>query len=222
MRICLVEDELSIAMPLKRSLERAGFAVDTAEDGSAGLQLMNANNYDCVLLDLNLPEIGGIEFIDVLRGTGNNTPVIMLTARSQVYDKLDGFSHGADDYITKPFHIEEVIARVRAVIKRGATSTIATLEIGDYAFYPNKNILQHKDGADKTIELTTKETAILEYLLMHNDRIVSAEELLEHVWDSEVDMFTETVKTHIKTLRKKCDPDKTYITTVRGKGYIIK
>lgn len=226
MKICIIEDESAIVIPLQRSLEKAGFTVDIANDGVSGLRLVQSNSYDCVLLDLNLPELDGLGVMQEIRRNQNMAPVIMLTARSQVYDKVEGFEYGADDYVTKPFHLEELIARIRAVIKRSSANKSRSLEFGTYSFEPEKN--QLVDNSSKTtnkticvIELTTKETAILEYLLRHSNRIVSTEELLEHVWDREVDIFTDTVKTHIKTLRQKCDPDKKIILTVRGKGYTI-
>lgn len=222
MRICVIEDEQAIAKPLKRSLEKAGFAVDIAIDGAAGLRLVQSNAYDCILLDINIPEIDGLELMRQLRNNENVTPVIMLTARSQVYDKVTGFEHGVDDYITKPFHLDELVARIRAVIKRSSENTKSTLMVGTYLFESGKNRLVDDEGKKPAIELTTKETAILEYLLRHPNRIISTEEILEHVWDREVDLFTDTVKTHIKTLRQKIDPNKQYIVTVRGKGYTIR
>lgn len=222
MRICLIEDEVAITTPLKHSLEKEGFAVDVAHDGTGGLRLLRMNMYDCILLDIHLPEMNGLEVIQHLRTAGNITPTIILTARSQVYDRLEGFQYGADDYVTKPFHLAELIARIRAVIKRSSQNKSSQLSIGPYIFEPEKNQLyQAKDHHSQRIELTTKETAILEYLLRNPNRIVSSEEILEHVWDREVDLFTDTIKTHIKTLRQKFDPQKKYILTVRGKGYTI-
>lgn len=214
MRLCLIEDEQPIAQTLKRVLEKNGFAVDCAADGEVGLFYASHNHYDCIILDLNLPKLSGLELIAQLRQAQNQTPVIMLTARSQVYNKLEGFTAGADDYITKPFHLDELIARVRAVIKRSSANQADHLQFGNHTFYPEQNLVDH-------ITLTTKESAILEYLLRHPDRIISTEELLEHVWDQEVNLFTDTVKTHIKTLRQKIDPTKKLIATVRGRGYKI-
>lgn len=222
MRICIIEDELSLATPLKRILEKEGFAVDLAADGEAGLQFVRMNQYDCVLLDLHLPKIDGMSVLEQLRSGNNTVPVIILTARSQVYDKVEGFQTGADDYVTKPFHWEELIARIRAVIKRASTNQEISLTFGDYRLYPEKNIVSKTKGqVEQNIVLTTKETAILEYLLRHPDRVISTEELLEHVWDQEVNLFTDTVKTHIKTLRQKIDPAKRVLITIRGKGYKI-
>ena len=224
MRLCIIEDEMAIITPLKRMLEQAGFAVDYAVDGRTGLALTRHNQYDCILLDLNLPELDGLGVIAELRSRQQTTPVIMLTARSQVYDKLEGFTQGADDYVTKPFHLEELLARIRAVIKRASSNQTTQLRSGHYVLYPEKNLVEHIDdrSAREEIILTSKETAILEYLLRHPDHVVSAEELLEHVWDQEVNLFTDTVKTHIKTLRQKLDPKKQLLRTVRGKGYTIK
>jgi DNA-binding response OmpR family regulator len=143
----------------------------------------------------------------------------MVTARSQIYDKLEGFDSGADDYITKPFDMKELVARINSLIKRSNINQEHLLEIEDMKIYPEKNLV--KDG-EKEIELSNKEMGILQYLVRNRGRIISSEELLEHVWDSNIDMFTETVKTHIKTLRKKIDPEKKIIQTVRGKGYVIR
>ena len=222
MRLLIVEDEENIAKPLKLTLESRGFAVDYAEDGKKGYEMADLNEYDCILLDLNLPEVDGIELAQRLRKDENNIPIIMVTARTQVYDKLEGFDHGADDYITKPFNLEELIARINAVIKRNSKNDSVQLATGNIELFPDENKFEVKVGKKNSeIELTTKETGILEYLIRNKGKIISAEELLEHVWDQEVDMFTDTVKTHIKTLRSKIDPDKTLITTVRGKGYRI-
>jgi DNA-binding response OmpR family regulator len=143
----------------------------------------------------------------------------MVTARSQIYDKLEGFDSGADDYITKPFDMKELVARINSLIKRSNINQEHFLKIEDMKIYPEKNLV--KDG-EKEIELSNKEMGILQYLVRNRGRIISSEELLEHVWDSNIDMFTETVKTHIKTLRKKIDPEKKIIQTVRGKGYVIR
>lgn len=226
MRLIIIEDEKDLALPLKKSLETAGFAVDYAEDGSKGLSLLQSNEYDCILLDLNLPEIDGLSLAKQLRASQNTTPVIMVTARSQLYNKIEGFDHGADDYITKPFATKELIARIKAVIKRNSMNKLEKLTFGkngNYELIPSQNkVIKHKtDKQHEEIPLSTKETGILEYLLRNKGNIVSTEEILEHVWDREIDTFTDTVKTHIKTLRKKIDPEKSILKTIRGKGYII-
>ncbi|MBN1618459.1 response regulator transcription factor [Candidatus Dojkabacteria bacterium] len=220
MRLLIVEDEHDIAIPLKKMLENIGYAVDFVDNGKDGLQSVLTNDYDCILLDLNLPEIDGINLAQKMRNQKNNTPIIMVTARSQMYDKLEGFESGADDYVTKPFNISELIARIKAVIKRNSPNRDNILKFGKYEVFLNQNKIQDTTSK-KEIELSNKEIGILEYLIRHKNSIVSSEDLLEHVWDQEVDIFTETVKTHIKTLRKKIDPEKKIIKTIRGKGYIL-
>jgi DNA-binding response OmpR family regulator len=219
MKILIVDDEKLIIRPLKQALESSGFAVDYAYDGKDGLEMAQINEYDCILLDLNLPIIDGITFAQKLRNDSNDVPIIMLTARSQIYNKIEGFENGADDYVTKPFNLKELIARINAIIKRNSINKSHNLKFNNFQLFPDKNKITSTDN--KEIILSNKETAILEYLLRNKNIIVSQEELLEHIWDNQVDLFTETIKTHIKTLRKKIDPNKTIIKTVRGKGYII-
>jgi len=223
MRLIIIEDEKDLALPLKKSLETEGFAVDYAEDGKKGLTLLHANDYDCILLDLNLPEIDGLSLAKQLRATQNTTPIIMLTARSQLYDKIEGFDHGADDYITKPFALKELLARIKAVIKRNSLNKLEKLTFDQSELIPSRNkVIKHSPSKpQEEISLSTKETGILEYLLRNKGTIISTEQILEHVWDREIDTFTDTVKTHIKTLRQKIDPEKRILKTIRGKGYII-
>ena len=218
MKLLLIEDDPDIAEPLKKSLERRGYAVDWKDDGEAGLRYLKIYDYDCCLLDLNLPNIDGMEVLKQARESGKSTPVIMLTARSQIYDKLEGFDIGADDYITKPFHLREVFARIEAVIRRSSKNSDIVLSLGPWQLDEDRLIC--RDG-DQEVELSNKEMGVLVYLVRNQGRVVSAEELLEHVWNSDVDMFSDTVKTHIKTLRKKIDPDKVLIKTVKGKGYSV-
>jgi len=219
MKLLLVEDEESLRRPVKYFLERNNFTVDEAADGQEALDMVGTNEYDCILLDLNIPEVDGIEVARKIREDGNLVPIIMVTARSQVYDKLKGFTQGADDYVTKPFDLKELVARINAVIKRSSTNKEENLTFGDYTVFPERNLVVDRNG--KEISLSNKEMGVLQYLLRSKGEIISSEALLEHVWDREIDMFSETVKTHIKTLRKKVDPTKKYIKTVRGKGYFI-
>lgn len=218
MKLLLVEDENDLRKITKRYLEKNGYVVDEAENGKVALESFTLVNYDIVILDLNLPIIDGIEVAKKIR-QDSTVPILMLTARSQIYNKLEGFESGADDYLTKPFDMKELLARIGVLLKRGRQNTLAELKYLDYDLLPRSNIL--KRGRE-VIELSNKEMGILEYLVLHKDIAVSAEELLEHVWDSEVDMLTETVKTHVKTLRKKVDPEKKHIQNIRGKGYIYK
>lgn len=220
MKLLLVEDEESLRRPVKYFLERNNFTVDEVGDGQEALDMVGTNEYDCILLDLNLPEVDGIEVAKKIRKDGNLVPIIMVTARSQVYDKLKGFTQGADDYVTKPFDLKELVARINAVIKRSSINKEENLTFGDSTVFPERNlVIDNKKG--KEIMLSNKEMGVLQYLLRSKGEIISSEVLLEHVWDREIDMFSETVKTHIKTLRKKVDPTKKYIKTVRGKGYSI-
>ena len=197
------------------------FAVEEAEDGKQALSMIHINTYDCLLLDLNLPEIDGITLSKRLKNEGYDIPTIMVTARSQIYDKLEGFDVGADDYITKPFNLSELVARIRAVVKRSSNNKESILKLNSYEIYPERNCILNMESGEE-ITLSNKEIAILEYLIRNKGRIVSSEELMEHVWDGDLDTFSQTVKTHIKTLRQKIDKRKELIFTVRGKGYQIK
>jgi DNA-binding response OmpR family regulator len=219
MKILLVEDQNELRGLVKNFLLTHKYIVDEAADGKEALELLNINSYDSVILDLNLPKIDGIEIAKRVREKGDTVPIIMLTARSQIYDKLTGFDTGADDYITKPFDMKELLARIKAVLRRSNGREGEALKFVEYEVLPEMNMLRK---GQEEIVLTNKEMGVLEYLLINKNKTISAEELLEHVWDSEVDMFSDTVKTHIKTLRKKVDPNKEYIKTVRGKGYIYK
>ncbi len=219
MKILVIEDQSELRKLVKNFLENYGYVVDEAEDGEEGYHKINMNSYDCLILDLNLPKLDGIEIARKVRKGGSGIPIIMLTARSEIYDKIEGFDNGADDYITKPFDMKELLARVEAVLRRSQKDQKLVMKFKEYEVFPKENLLR-KDKEE--IQLTNKEMGVLEYLLHHKGEIVSAEELLEHVWDSEVDMFSDTVKTHIKTLRKKLDPKKKYLQTIRGKGYMYK
>jgi DNA-binding response OmpR family regulator len=219
MKILIVEDQNELRTLVKNFLGDYGYVVDEAEDGEEGYHKINMNSYDCLILDLNLPKLDGMEIAKKVRKEGKNVPIIMLTARSEVYDKIEGFDNGADDYITKPFDMKELLVRLEAVLRRTQKEQTLVLKFREYEVFPKENLVK-TEGEE--IQLTNKEMGILEYLLHKKGEIVSAEELLEHVWDSEVDMFSDTVKTHIKTLRKKLDPKKKYIQTVRGKGYMYK
>lgn len=218
MKLLLIEDEKHLSEPLTKALRRKNYIVDQAFDGKTGYEKAQINNYDCIILDLNLPEIDGIEVAQKLRESNNHTPILMLTARSSRKDKLTGFKSGTDDYLTKPFDFKELLYRIQALIRRSAHNKSTRLEHKELAIEPAsmKTILNGEE-----IHLNAKEFGILQYLIRNKGRIISQEELLEHVWDDKIDIFTDTVRTNIKTLRKKVDPQKAIIRTVRGKGYII-
>ena len=220
MKVVIIEDEKCIAEPIIRVLGRKGFIVDYAADGIEAEKLLLANEYDCIVLDLNLPNRDGLEITKKLRDSGSVAPILMLTARSQIYDKLLGFESGADDYLTKPFDLQELLARINALIKRTCSNRQPQLRCGDLVLYSAQNLLKHKDNKF-TVVLSNKEAAMLEYMIRNKGNVVSAEMLLEHVWDRNVNIFTDTVKTHIKTLRKKLGERENLLKTIKGKGYLI-
>lgn len=220
MNILIIEDESSIAKPIKKVLERNKYVVETANTGKEGLTLAKINSYNLIILDLNLPGIDGIEIAKILKKDKPALPIIMLTARNQMYDKLTGFQAGTDDYMTKPFSMDELIARINALLRRSSINNSVELKLADYKVNTKTNELISEE---KIIVLSNKEMGVLEYLLRNKGTPVSAEELLEHVWDSNIDSFSSTVKTHIKTLRKKLgSPLNEKIETIKGKGYLIR
>jgi DNA-binding response OmpR family regulator len=218
MKILIVEDDNNLRSLLKKFFEKNGYIVEEADEGEKGLEEIFVNEYDCVLLDLNLPNLDGVEIARRVREKGIEVPLVMLTARSQLYNKLEGFDMGADDYITKPFDMNEVLARVKAVVRRFSKNKESRLSFNDMYLDVESNRLFNNEGFE--ILLSNKETGILEYMIRNKGKIISAEEFLEHVWDREANLFSDTVKTHIKTLRKKVDSKKKYIKTIRGKGYL--
>ncbi|HRN85719.1 MAG TPA: response regulator transcription factor [Candidatus Dojkabacteria bacterium] len=220
MRLLLIEDEEDLARPLIKALSDYGFAVDYSNEGTSGLSKAEINQYDCILLDLNLPGIDGISISNKLRAQNINTPILMVTAKHQIDDKLIGFEAGADDYISKPFNLKELTARIKAIVRRSSENKTHNLEFLNYELIPDKNTLLDTQTGEE-IELTTKECSMLEYMIRNINRTIPAEELLEHVWDEEANPFSDTIKTHIKTLRKKFDPQKKILKTIHGKGYML-
>lgn len=218
MRLLIVEDEEQISRPLAKALEKKGFAVDVADDGRKGYEFAAVNEYDCIVLDLNLPEMDGIEVAKRLRKDKVTTSILMLTARSNQHQIWEGFESGSDDYLVKPFDFKELVYRIRAIIKRSSKNKQEILMASGIQLDPLTMIVK-KDN--NFVKLNNKEFGMLEYLMRNSGRIISTEELLEHVWDVEIDTFTQTVRTNMKTLRKKVDPEKKIIRTYRGKGYAI-
>lgn len=218
MRILIIEDEVELSTPLKKALEKRGYSVDVEDKGDTGLKLALIESYDCIILDLNLPNLDGLEVSKNLRDKNINTPILMLTARTLLDNKVDGFNNGADDYLTKPFEFKELLLRIEALIRRSSLNKSSTLNTDNIKLdtLTGKVII-----GDKEVSLNSKEYGILYYLLRNKGKFVTTEELLEHVWNREIDIFTQTVKTNIKTLRKKIDPDKMIIKTVKSRGYII-
>jgi DNA-binding response OmpR family regulator len=219
MRILLIEDEKSVAAFIKKGLEEELYSVDVAHDGEEGLLNVLSTPYDVIVLDIVLPLVNGIEVCRKIRQKGIQTPVMMLTARDSVPDKVIGLDSGADDYLTKPFIFEEFLARIRALFRRKGTE-IAELRCKDLRI----DILSHKAYiAGQELALRPKEFAILEYLVRNKGRVLSRTQILENVWGYNFDPATNIVDVHIKSLREKihavCDEE--YIRTIRGIGYSI-
>jgi len=221
MRILVIEDEKKVAGFLKNGLIEEGYAVDDAFDGQTGFDVAMANEYDIIILDLMLPGLDGITLCKKLREQGNNTPILMLTAREAVKDRVIGLDAGADDYMTKPFAFEELLARVRVILRKRPVTQELKLEIGDLVL----DLITHKvkRGGDE-IELTTKEYALLEFLMRNAGNIVTRTMIAEHVWDINFETFTNVIDVYINYLRNKIDRahDEKLIHTVRGRGYVLK
>jgi heavy metal response regulator len=221
MRILVIEDEKKIADFIKRGLREEGYAIDVAGDGEKGLFLAKTNDYDLILLDLMLPKIDGITLCKRLKEEKVPTPVIMLTAKDTVKDKVSGLDAGADDYLTKPFAFEELLARVRAILRKGLSQVATTLKTGDLEL----DLFTHKvTRSGKEIPLTAKEYALLEYLMRNANSVVTRTMISEHVWDIDFDTFTNVIDVYINYLRNKIDSGKGHklIHTIRGRGYMIK
>jgi len=221
MRILVIEDEVKIAQFIKRGLKEEGYAVDVAGDGEEGHFMLSSNEYDAIILDLMLPKIDGLTLCSTLRKEGNQTPIIMLTAKDTVKDKVKGLDSGADDYLPKPFAFEELLARVRVLLRKKDNHVQTQLKVDDLTL----DLLTHKvTRGDREIDLTVKEYALLEYLMRNAGNIVTRTMISEHVWDINFDTFTNVIDVYINYLRNKIDSgfaDK-MIHTVRGKGYLLK
>jgi len=220
MRILIIEDEKKIADFIKRGLKEEGYAVDVAYNGEEGHFLATTNEYDLIILDLMLPKLDGISLCRKLREEKVTMPIMMLTAKDTVKDKVVGLDSGADDYLIKPFAFEEFLARVRSLLRKGKPQQ-SKLKVADLEL----DLLSHKViRAGKVIELTTKEYALLEYLMRNCGTIVTRAMLSEHVWDVNFDTFTNVIDVYINYLRNKIDQGfkKKLIQTIRGRGYILK
>ncbi len=219
MRILIIEDERDLANALARGLRQEGYAVDIATNGMEGLELGEIYEYDLVVLDLNLPKLDGLEVCQRFRSNKPELLILILTARSRLEDRVMGLDQGADDYLVKPFHFEELAARIRALLRRDLRVREPILEVGDLRLDPAHRIAWQKK---QPLSLTKKEFAILEYLMRHAGEVVSQEELIEHVWNEDVNLFTASVRVHVHSLRRKLgdNPDSPhYIETITGSGY---
>jgi DNA-binding response OmpR family regulator len=221
MRILLVEDEAKLAHAVKRALELQKYAVDVANTGTDGLDLAVGEKFDLMILDVMLPGINGLEICKRVREASIHTPILMLTAKGQVTDKVMGLDVGADDYMVKPFSFEELFARIRALVRRPARANDPILKIKDVTLDP---ITFKVKRGSKIINLSTKEYSLLEYLLRNKNTVLTREQIVSHVWDYEADVLPSTVEVHMKHLRDKIDNHATdsIIQTIRGRGYTIR
>jgi len=221
MKILIIEDDQRIAQVTQKGLKEEGFTVDIAYTGEEGEFMAEENPYDCIVLDLNLPDQDGLTICHKLRQKNVTTPVIMVTARTSIEDKVKGLNTGADDYLPKPFVFSELLARIRALIRRGAKQTTPEYKVDDLVLDPIKHIVKR---GDDVINLTAKEFSLLEFLMSHRNEVVTRTMILEHVWDYNYDGLSNVVDVFIKTLRKKIKASgkKTpLIHTIHGVGYKI-
>jgi DNA-binding response OmpR family regulator len=216
-----VEDEDVLAQALAELLETEFYAVDLATDGRTAEELADVNSYDLIVLDWTIPPPTGIDLLRRWRGQGKETPILMLTGRIAVNDRVDGLNTGADDYLTKPFSLAEFLARVRTLLRRVNRPLQVSLQAGDLVL----DRTSHQVTADgQAVELSPKEFALLEYLLLHKDKVVSRTEISEHVWDDSFDSFANVIDVTVHRLRKKIDGErpKHLLHTVKGVGYMLR
>lgn len=222
MRILVVEDDTRIADVVRRALTEAGYAVDVVHSARSAITAFEIESYDLVILDLLLPGLpgGGMEACRIMRTTNNAVPILMLTALDSPRKKVEGLDAGADDYLVKPFHLAELLARVRALMRRAPRADAPILQVGDLSLDP---ATRTANRADRVIPLTAKEFAVLEYLMRNAGTIVSSSELIDHAWDTNYEGFSNVVQTYIRYLRKKLalPGESDVIKTVRGFGYLI-
>ncbi|WP_447979401.1 response regulator [Candidatus Nitrospira bockiana] len=220
MRILVVEDDCNLGQFIRKGLKEERYAVDLADDGETGLQFALANPYELLIVDIMLPKIDGLTLCRRLRVAGNATPILLLTARDATEDKVEGLDAGADDYLTKPFAFVELLARVRALLRRGGPQHLTRLKVADLDVDPASRRVWR---AGKEIALTNKEYLLLEFLLRNKNRVLTRTAIIQHVWDLNYDPMTNIVDAHIRALRLKIDRDFSppLITTVRGAGYML-
>ena len=220
MRILLVEDEAKVANFVVRGLTAERFAVDTVSDGESGLEYSTSYHYDLIILDLMLPKMRGSDVLKQIRRQNTTVPVLVLTARDSIQDKVGTFEAGADDYLTKPFAFAELLVRVKALLRRGPVNRSSSIHIQDLEL---DRLSQQVKRTGKRIELTSKEYSLLEYLMSNAGRVLSRTMIIEHVWDQSFDGITNIVDVYVRHLRSKIDDghDFKMIRTVRGVGYAI-
>jgi DNA-binding response OmpR family regulator len=220
MRILLVEDDSRLANVIAKGLRENSYAVDVVHDGELGLYQASINDYDVIVLDVLLPARDGYEVCRELRTRGNTTPILMLTARATIDDRVTGFDAGADDYLTKPFSFRELLARIHALLRRNAHLRPDVLEIGDLTI---DSISHRVSRANHDVQLTAKEYALLEYLARRAGQLVSRAEIAAHVWDDTFDPFSNTIEVYMNRLRRKIDDNHStkLLHTRRGEGYML-
>lgn len=218
MRILLLEDEQQIREQITRQLQKQNLTVDSAVDGREGLFLGLEYAYDVGIIDLGLPELSGIEVIQKLRDAGKDFPILILTARGRWQDKVEGLEAGADDYLVKPFHFEELLARLNALARRASGWASSDLQCGSINLNPTS---QNVSNDGKAVELTAYEYRLLHYMMLHAGEVLSKIDLTEHIYEQDHDRDSNVIEVFIKRLRAKLDPDKTInpIETLRGRGY---
>jgi len=221
MRILVVEDERKVASFIKRGLEEEGYAVDVAADGDEGLAMGLQDIYDVIVLDIRLPKLDGLQVLKGLRQEKVMTPVLLLTVRATIEDKVLGLDAGADDYLTKPFAFQELVARVRALLRRRPAADPAVLQVADLVLDPARRSVSR--GGEK-IELTPREFALLDYFMRHPGRVLTRTMIAEHVWDYDFDTSTNVIDVYVNYLRRKIDAGREpkLLHTVRGVGYVLK
>jgi two-component system copper resistance phosphate regulon response regulator CusR len=221
MRVLVIEDETKVGSFIKRALEEESYAVDLCEDGAQGLDTALSGSYDLIMIDLMLPSLPGLEVLTRLRKEKIQTPVLILTAQSKVDQRVKGLDAGADDYLTKPFAIDELLARVRALLRRGPAESAGVLQIDDLMLNP---ATREVTRGGQRIDLTVKEYALLEYFMRHAGRVLTRPMISDHVWNQDFDTFTNVIDVYVNYLRNKIDRGraKKLIHTIRGSGYMLK
>jgi heavy metal response regulator len=221
MRILVVEDEKKVASFIRQGLGEEGYAVDVATDGEEGLAMVMDQVHDLIILDIGLPKIDGLQVLQELRRRKVATPVLLLTVRATIEDKVLGLDSGADDYLSKPFAFQELVARVRALLRRRTEGGPAVLQFADLTLDPTRHTLLR---GGKKIDLTAKEFALLDYFMRNPGRVLTRTMIVEHVWDYDFDTGTNVVDVYVNYLRKKIDSDREtkLIHTIRGVGYVMK
>ena len=216
MKLLIIEDEPALQRALAKGFQRLGYTIDASGDGELALALYFENHYNLVLLDLNLPKIDGLEILREIRRENKDLPVLVLSARSEVQDKILGLDRGANDYLAKPFHFDELEARVRALLRRDFKTTDTVITCGSVKLDSALKKAYHNDSE---IQLTKKEYGIFEYLMLNKGRTISGEELIEAVWESDADIFSNAFKVHINAIRKKLPRD--FLKNAKGQGYYV-